>query len=297
MDIAQQQTTVENIRLLAAQRHIYSTVKHLSRAHTIGVLALELVAPWLLLFRPDSKTVLELVGVVTAVVSRLVLGRIESERIRRAATIQEQFDVGLFGVPWNGTLVGRKVSPELIYAADRAFTGDRRALKDWYADVSGVPSPLDVLLCQRSNLVWGWRLQRSYAWVFNVVTFGYLCVGLLLGIVTHQSLGEYIAALVAPSLPALIESIEIAREHTEVAAGKEKLAEEVNALWEAGLVNPAVVSHEACRRVQDYIFTKRSRGPQVPDWWYHLWRKRYEVDMRAAVDELRAQAAQARAAH
>jgi len=98
MDIAQQQTTVENIRLLAAQRHIYSTVKHLSLVHTVGVLALELVAPWLLLWRPDSKTVLELVGVVTAVVSRLVLGRIESERIRRAATIQEQFDVGLLGV-------------------------------------------------------------------------------------------------------------------------------------------------------------------------------------------------------
>jgi len=294
MTIVQRQNRPDNIRLLAAQRHMYSRAKLVHNIYAGAGLTLEFIAPWVILWAPDAKVTLDIVGAVAILLS-ILLGRIVGDMVKQAATVQEQFDVDVFDLPWNRTLVGNKITPELIHAADAAFTGDRRKLENWYANTDNLPRPLDVLVCQRSGLVWDRRLRRSYAALFNAVTVGYLAFGIVIGVVTHQMLSGYIAALFIPSVPALLEGVRIVKEHSEIATEEERISDDVLDLWERGLDDPTAATIDECRRLQDCTYIKRSRGPLVPDRWYWLFQERHEKDMRATVAELKAKAQRKRA--
>jgi len=293
MSIFELQNTSASLRLLASQRHLYTQAKHLQRWRVIGTIGLAAIAPLIYYLVPNSKAVLAGIGGVWLLVSRVVLEGIETKKIKQAAKIQEQFDVDLFKLPWNRVLVGNRLSPELISSADKSFTGDRERLKDWYADTGNVPYPLDVLLCQRANLVWDWRLRRHFAWGISILTTLLFGLGIVLAVATNLTLLDYLLALLIPSLAALLKGIEVARAHFKTAAEKERIEIEISVLWETGLKDPTSVSKEQCRRIQDCIYVLRSKGPLVPDQWYTWLRDRYQVDMQSAVAELKSSAERA----
>ena len=281
------------MRLLAAQRHLYTQAKQLQRWRVAGTIGLAAIAPVMYYLIPDSKAGLAVSGGIWLLASRVILEGIEAKRIEQAAKIQEQFDVELFELPWNRVLVGNKLSPELINSADNSYSGDREELKDWYADTGSVPYPLDVLLCQRANLVWDWRLRRHYAWGISAMTALLLGLGIMLAVVTSLALLDYLLALFVPSLAALLRGVEVAKAHFKTATEKEKIEQEISEIWEAGLRDPTSVSREQCRRIQDCIYVLRSKGPLVPDEWYTWLRDRYQVDMQSAVAQLRTSAERA----
>jgi hypothetical protein len=222
-----------------------------------------------------------------------VLEGIEAKTIRRAAAIQEQFDVALFKLPWNGVLVGNMLSPELIISADNSLTGDRENLKGWYADTSNVAYPLDVLLCQRASLVWDWRLRRHYAWGIAILTTLLFGLGVILAVATNLALLDYLLVFLIPSLAALLKGIEVVRAHFRIAGEKERIERAISVLWEAGLQDATSVSREECRHIQDCIYVLRRKSPLVPDQWYAWLRDTYRVDMKSAVAELKSDAEQA----
>lgn len=287
MSIAERQNSPENLKLLAAQNRMYSDAKRVHFTRVLTAIGLELAAPFIVLVKPDWKDGVELAGAVATVISALILSGVETAGIQQAATVQEEFDTNLFRLPWNRTLVGSKVAPELIDTADRRFRRNRDKLRDWYADPGKTAYPRDVLLCQRANLAWGARLQRSYAQAFNTFTIGYVIFGLGIGIITQQSLLAYVVAIVVPALPALLEGIDTYRRHNESAESKERLQEHVTDLLEKRDSMPPADLVGECRRIQDSIFVLRSTRPLVPNWWYELRRKDHEAAMRAAVERLR----------
>lgn len=286
MDIVQEQNTPDILRLLAAQKQMYSQAKLIHFVRVVIVLLLELAAPFVILNKPQWRDALELVGALLTLISALILNGIETTKVRQAATVQEQLDVHLFRLPWNRTLVGTEVTSELINRAANQYTGGEDKIRDWYPDPSGMPYPKDALLCQRTNLVWGVRLQSTYAFALLIVTVGYLLIGLWFG--RHEDLVAYLVAILVPALPALLEAIDTYKRHTESAREKTDLLEHVDDLLHdktvIGLPSQAV---DECRRVQDAIYVLRSTKPLVPDWWYRLWRNRFDVDARAAVEDLK----------
>jgi len=172
-------------------------MQHWRVAGTVGLAA---AAPLIYYLIPNSRATLAVIGGVWLVVSRAILEGIEAKKVKQAATIQEQFDVDLFNLPWNQVLVGDRVSPELVSSAAASFKGDREKLKGWYADTGNIPYPLGVLLCQRANLVWDWRLRRQYAWIVSILTVFLFSLGIVLAIVTNLTLLDYLLALLIPSL-------------------------------------------------------------------------------------------------
>ena len=292
MSILERQNSPANLQLLAAQRHLYAQAKKLQHWRMIGTVGIAAIAPLALLLVPSSKPFMAVIGGLWLLVSRLVFEGLETKKVKQAANVQEQFDVTLFDIPWNRILVGDKLTPELVSAAHRAFSGDRDMLKNWYPDTGNLPYPLDVLLCQRSSLVMDWRLRRHYAVGISVLTVLLFSAGVVLAVVTNQSLLDYVLALLLPSLAALLRGVEVAKKHFEVAAEKEKTEKEVSNLWESGLRDPGSVSKEQCRHVQDCIYVFRSRGPLVPDQWYTWLRERYEIDMESAAAEMKSRAEQ-----
>jgi len=292
MSIFEHQNSPAKLKLLAAQRHFYTQAKHLQRWRVLGTIGLAAIAPLIYYLLPESRMILAIIGGVWLIVSRFVLEDIEAKKIKQAATVQEQFDVGLFSLPWNEVLVGDRVSPELINSAAADFKGDTEKLKDWYADTGNIPYPLDVLLCQRSNLVWDWRLRRHYALIVSILTALLFGLGIALAISTNLTLLDYLLALLIPSLAALLNGVEVAKAHFKIAEEKERIEKKISAFWRSGLNNPSSITREQCRDVQDCIYTLRSKRPLVPDRWYAWLRDRYQIDMQSAVAQLKSAAEQ-----
>ena len=290
LNIDLQQNIDNNLQLLAAQRHLYTKAKILRHCRIFVSLGLAITSPFILFFINDFELVMATIGGIWLIISQLILVGIESKKRKQAATIQEEFDTNLFGLPWNQTLVGNKLTAELIHAAARDYTGDRNELRDWYSDTGTTPYPLNVLLCQRSNLVWDWRLRQHYGWIIVSLTFILFIFTIGFAIVTKQTLINYILGFFLPSSSAFLQGIEAAKAHFTTAKAKKNKEKEISAIWESGLMNPNLVSQEQCRRIQDCIFLLRSKGPLIPDWWYKLFRTKYEVDMQSVVAELKIKA-------
>lgn len=289
--ISDQQNQPQNLRLLIAQRHIYSRAKQYRKWQMYVIIGLAVISP-LFLFLPDTwKLLAGTLGIIWTVLSVLVLGRLEDEKLKQAATIQEQFDTGLYNLPWNSILADTRITPELISEANQDFKGNSDDLKNWYGDLSKITHPLDVLLCQRSNLVWDWRLRRVYAISVSFLTSGYLVLGgIALYFPFHQSLRDILLAWLLPSLSAFIEGARLASKQFGVAAEKQALEKKIVELWAEGLKQPAWISQDVLRQIQDRIYGMRAESPPIPDWFNDRFHKKYEANMHDAIKEYQAQA-------
>lgn len=290
VNIAVEQNADNKLRFLAAQRQLYSEAKQLRYWRQMGSVGLALVAPVVLFYYPTSGTIFTAIGAIWLSIERLFLKRIEVQKVKQAATIQEEFDTTLFNLPWNRMLVGAKVQPELISLALHRYKGTYDKLRDWYPNTARVPYPLNVLICQRINLVWDWQLRRRYAFGLICLTIIYIISLTVFAIVKDRLVIDFLLGLLFPALSAVVEGIELAWDHIRIAAEKEQSASEIFALWEQGLKDHRSVSKTKCRDIQDCIYLYRSNGPLVPDWWYNRLRGTYEVDMYATATKLIAQA-------
>jgi hypothetical protein len=196
------------------------------------------------------------------------------------AKAQEQFDTELFGLAWNDSLVGRRLSEEDI--ADAARHVDPATLRDWYPlDVDEIAWPRNAALCQRSSAAWGRRTHAAYVWILTISVFGWLLVTIAIGVVEGASLSEYLIRLFLPSMPALMDGTDLARTHRQVAERRSHVEESAERL----LLN-VDTSQEDVRRLQDQIFEIRRQPPRVPNWFYRLRRQRDDRAMREAADAL-----------
>lgn len=194
-------------------------------------------------------------------------------------------------IPWNSVRVDTRITPELISEANHAYTGNTDEFKNWYGDVSKVAHPLDVLLCQRSNLVWDWRLRGRYATAVSILTGTYLCLGALaLYFLFRQPAREILVAWLLPSLSAFIEGTRLAIRHFAVAKDKQDLERIVASAWRDGLHEAATLTPTVLRQIQDRIYDLRIGAPPVPDWWNRWYRDRFETNMHEALTALQADA-------
>jgi hypothetical protein len=289
MSIKEKQNSQSSIMLLSAQRRLYSEAKMLYLIRLVAALFLASLSPIIFFLWPVTRFPIALISGIWVLASRLILKRVENQKIKLGATIQEQFDVQVFEIPWNSVLVGSRVGPEIVSEADRNFKGDRKDLENWYSDPGDLPTTISVLLCQRSSLVWDSRLRRVYAWIISLVTIGLIGFGFILAIVTRQTLPDYLLALFLPALSALITGVEEATENFKLATEKEEIEKKVSSFLEKSREAPSLLSIEDCRKVQDYIFFLRSKSPLVPDMLYQWLKPKYQFDMEAAVANLKDQ--------
>lgn len=292
INITAEQNIPGNLRLLAAQRLLYSEAKQFRHWRLIGSIGLAVIAPILLFYQPTTATALTAFGTIWLAIDRLLLKRVETQKVKQAAIIQEEFDTELFKLSWNRMLVGNKVSPEQIGIAVHRYKGNYDQLRDWYPDTGSIPYPLNVLICQRINLAWDWQLRRRYAIGIATLTAVYILLLIGFAIATNRLVIDFLLGLLFPALSAVIEGVDVAWDHFHIAHEKEEMANEILSLWEQGLKNPHAISKNQCRDIQDCIYTQRSNGPLVPDWWYNRLRNKYEVDMYATARKLIDQAAE-----
>lgn len=269
-------------RLFRAFTHHYRRANRWRALRSSGTVGLALASPVVTILAPGSAELLGALAGAWVLVARTLLIRLEDDDRRRGAVIQEQFDVELFGLPWNESVTGKPVAPEDI--VDAAGRVDAVGL-DWYPDTDRLPWPIDVILCQRGSAVWGRRTHAAYATTLAIAAVAWFAVGVGIAVLRELSLAAYLLGLFLPSQPAFLDAADHWQSHRRQAARKaeiENRADELINLHAAG----GVVGADACRTVQDHTFQLRAAGPPVPGWFYRLRRSRDQHALDAGVDAI-----------
>lgn len=294
VSIDDRQRDAESGRLLRAFSAEYRRAKRY-RALRFGVsMVLAATAPVLSLASLTAAGVVGAAAGVWVVASRLVLIPIEQRHVRLAVRIQERFDTRLFGLPWAGSMAGPTPPEEDIADAARRLEGDDRVARQhqegWYPSTVGLPYPVDVLVAQWSSVAYGRHQSRAY-FHFIAATITLVVVAVVaVGVVGAMSLTDWLITFALPSLPATLDASEIADAHRRMADRKGKNEDELlQPLWSGELSAPGALSAADCRRVQDESFALRSRGLQVPDWFFWRRRERSEANMHEAAEARRQQ--------
>ena len=289
--ITEQQNTEAFLRLLAAQRRLYADVK---ASHNRRLLALAVIAAVTIVVGVVAPSARNYIGGIVAIGLGLwaVLGEVvEKRKNGTAASIQEEFDTGLFRLDRHPYLTTRPSDWDITEATKR---GAREGLPDWYQprSLSDLVRPLDVLVCQRANLDYGVSLHRGYARFLALALGIALVLTVTIGIAFQYTLLNWLLALAAPLAATVAALAKEALLHRESATNKATLQAAVAAMWRKALDDPASVTDADCRAAQDRILQLRQTNARVPDWFYNRKWDENEATMLAnsshLVDEARA---------
>jgi hypothetical protein len=274
------------MELLRADTYFYVRAKRLHALRLAGTLVLALLAPVIVFWKPGWGDVVGALAGAWVLLGRTVLSWFEDRSVQKAVTIQEQFDVEVFGLEWNDGLVGPRVAPEDVHWAAEKIRGKKiERLRNWYPEADAAPWPLNVILCQRSSAVWGRRGHYWYATFVLGLGIAWFVAGLVMTAAAHVTLTGYLVNVFLPSQPAFLDTIDLFRGHLRQSQAKEAQELKTTDLWNRGVATGSV-SEQDCREVQDQSYALRRRGIQIPQLIYRLRRKQDEAAMRAAAARL-----------
>jgi len=285
-DIGAAQNEEINLTRQLAARRLYSDAKFLHFFGSTISFLLPLAVPFFVLDAPDIAEFLGAFAGLWIFVSRVLLVPWRDKWRLMGARAQEMFDCNVLALEWNPALADPLAHEDIHAAARRA---KRKTIKkrkpwrvgDWYPTNTDADWPKSVLICQRSNAVWARRQHGGYGWLLVGVAALLFVAGIIFGLSQELSLAAYLSTIALPSLPALLDATEEAKEHFKASEARQRLERETQAQLdgdgEASL---------RLRGLQDQLFSLRHSAPLVPDWFYRLRREKLESDMRDAAKEI-----------
>lgn len=287
--IVEQQNTGPYQLLLAAQRRLYADVKRSHGRRLLAVIALALLSIVVGGAWPSARSAIGGIAALVLATWILVAELREQKLSGLAASIQEEFDTGLFQLRWHGFLADH---PQQRDVTEAALGAPRDGLLDWYQprEIGDLVRPLDVLVCQRANLDYGVGLHRRYA--------AWLSIGLgaaaTLAVVAVARLDysgwAVLFGIVAPLAPPAAAIVKEIHAHLDSAKRKSSAQDKIADLWRRGLDDPEAVEDTEVRDAQDCILGYRTTNARVPDWFYWLVRAKNEALMVATCTDLVEQA-------
>lgn len=283
-DFFEKQNEPLMLRLLAAQRFIYSRVKMLLWwSFCLGVIVPSCLSFFFFILSfipgftfPWLKSFLTIYGLGFLIINNFLLNYITTCK-KQAAKIQEEYDTLLYDMPWNEIVAEKKVSVSDSDGPARSYLekyGDS-SLKNWYLN-----SPINVdslvmrMLCQSKNLGWDARLKRKTSFIVTIIMAINIALFGISMLFANLEFLKFIA-FVAIIMPIYQFYHRFVNENKKAAEKADSLRVRVeNALEE--LVDKKVIENEKLekltRSIQDQIFTYRASGNPVPDYIHKYYR-------------------------
>ena len=288
--IGDRQNTPDNLQLLAAQRSFYAKAKRLAAIQAGLAAMVPIIAAAMTAFRPKTAGWAAIIAIVSALADTWFLDPKQSEWRKCGANTQEKFDCAVLLIAHNEALEGTCPTPEEIFEAEQEYRPDPKApLPDWYPKkATELPLALGRLVCQRTNLWWDSKLRRRYrGWVVITVVI-ISAASFLFGFAKHWSLEQFVLAVVAPLLPALMWAGREYKRQTDGAAELDRLRDTAERLWNHMLksgISEAEIESSA-RPLQDAILVGRRERATVFDWIYRRLRKKQEDQMNVGAEKM-----------
>jgi hypothetical protein len=261
-------------RAIAMAHRYTQRVQALSLAMSLTLAVLGIVTR---LAYPQTLPAVTLAGAAWAGLYAIVLSPLVGRYQRTSATLQETLDVALFGLPWNGVLVGERPSATEISRLARRYRGKDKRLRDYYV-VADIVSPYDVFFCLEQNLAWGSRVRRRYAQGMLAVVMAWCVAVVAINFVTGNSVANLVSVWLVPSLGLLLVCADIARTQISSTRDRERVLPQVQAALEDRPTPPAAGDQTFARQVQDVLFLVRRQQPRTPQWFFELFHSDDEAD-------------------
>ncbi len=281
-EITARQKDPANLEYLKAFDVQYGTAKQFRTPRLVITYLLLLLSPFIVANNPQLKIVFT-VAIGCWAVFALLISNYEKKLIHEAAKIQEEFDTRIFQIEWNSVLTGEHVSTEDI--TDLSSRYKKKTLDEcWYSNLQDMPYPLDVAVCQRSNIVWDWRSRRKYYNFSIAVITVIVAAGILLSVYYKHSLEEYLTLILIPSFTAYILCYKELKEHHDNFTAKQKMETRLNSLLNNAIDKRSKLTAKELRQVQDIIYALRKSTAMVPNWFNNAFSKRFNDMQRKTVN-------------
>lgn len=276
-----------SIRLLLAQRRMYSRAKCYLTARLIGMVVIGISAPIISVLWTDLAVVAGAVAGLWIFLARTWFAARERFLIEQAAAIQECFDFHVFAMP---EVAPRHTAPSpedvailTANVTDLHKVATEQNLWDWYPINSEDPGSVSVAISQRANAAYTDRLLRTTGTVWMTCAVVWVVILFVISTVMGLSLEEFLLGIFLPVLPAALDGIEFIRGVRLSAKERADLAVVIQRRLEGDSY-----SFEPSELLvwQDRLFELRSTTPLVPDSIYWLSRKKNETAMHSAAEGL-----------
>jgi hypothetical protein len=265
----------QELQLLIAQRLEHSAAKRLVWVgYGLSIFLASVSALMLLVIDDEITTALSAMLAVIAIFTDNILQYFTMKHTEKAASIQQTFDVRVFGLPLEYGVLNNN---EVGYAIAGNVTSDTESVKNWYSDYSALPPLHEILCCQSENIRWDDKLRRRFRkmavvlWI--IIIFAVLVVALLL----RYNVAKMLSMLtwILPLLQVLILSLRSLTENIEIIREAQALA--TNATNLIGKISDAEFE-KLLIEIQLRIFNHRRTCEQIPDWFYSRFRSKDQTN-------------------
>ncbi len=284
-EIKKRQDENDSLRLLLAQRKLYSKAKQWLSLRLMGMSAIAFLAPIIAFIWPQSAVIVGAVSGAWIFLGRTLFSSLEKGLSSKAAAVQEMFDVRVFKMPH---LADRTPSPTLeeiavITGADGTIVKQAKdeKLLEWYAVNPSDNGITTVAICQRINTSYSKSLLNttSKVWLGLIIFWSLILVGV--SIYLQLSLNTFILAVMLPLLPAFLDKWEFRKGFKKAENQRDSMTQEIESK-----INSNSVSSNDLLVWQSRMYELRRDMPLVPDKVYGFMWNVNEKAMKVAARQL-----------
>lgn len=286
--ITDRQNSEESLRLLKAQRHLYTLAKRYSTADFSVSVPLIVSLSLISVFFTGFEVWYAFASIVVLGVGKAMRSVSDTYR-EKAAIVQNKFDEAVLDFAPNRFLVGSDVPAEEIKSyADNISKADDRELKNWYpVAVAELPLPQARIVCQRANCYWNFKQRKDY--LFGLMGLGLIAAILVAGagLRASSSVEEILLYVAMPALPiiswGLSEIIAQFRAIKDLRGLYDKFEHTLERMHKGKLETEEL--NLVSMQFQDALFVRRSSDPLVPGFIYWWLREREEGGMQFSAEQ------------
>lgn len=286
-EMVSRQDEPKALRLLIAQRRLYSRAKRWLAIRWFGMLAIGLAAPVVSVIWPRLAVVAGAIAGLWIFLGRTLLVFAQSSATTKAAALQEQFDFYVYGMPQSIERSGMPLMEDISKIAGPDTHLKEMATKEellgWYSINPQDAGAVTVAISQRANAAYSDSLLRTTAIVWGVATAVWGVILIVISIIARLSLLTFIAGVLLPILPAFLDVVQYVVGVWRSAKDRRDLANSI----ERRLGDVGETLEGADLLVwQERLYDLRRSAPQVPDRIYKIKRAVNERAMKSAADQL-----------
>ena len=281
------QDDLDALRLLIAQKRLYSRAKRWVSIRWFGMLIIGLAAPIIAMIWPQSSVVLGSIAGAWLFLGRTLLMHLQKKSTEQAAAVQEQFDFYVYEMPAGTARPKLPPLEDITLAAGPdsrlVAVAAREKMLGWYVVAEDDPGAIAVAIAQRSNAAYSYRLLRSTGIIWSVVTVLWAAALAAICVVTGLTLATFLLGVILPLLPAFLDVTEYVVGIVRSVGDREALYRDI----ESRIGNAdEPITGENLRVWQESLFELRRDTPTVPDFIYRLQRGNNETAMSSAAAQL-----------
>lgn len=291
-DIIDKQNELEQLKLLAAQRELYSSEKMALGWQMVIAVAVALGGSYIQTAFPDTAPYVVIAGAAVALADVLWFESKKGKKQRLAAKIQEKFDCIVLQLEWRKLKTGNEPEPEDILEHSEKIIANQQQkdrLINWYPiEIQDLPFQPARIICQRENCMYDSRLREKYIFWLKLALAAVTTVAFIIAIVQNKDFVQSVAIIVAPLIPAYVIALREIYAHSEALELAQRLKEHSNDLW-TGALSKSLTNDQLdveSRFLQDEIYDHRRRSPVIFNWVYDWLRDKNEKTLNASAQQL-----------